>query len=647
MIIGPKIPREHISLTTIPKMFNNSTNRYADKRCQWYQPDFGKPTELASNTYGQVRRIVQDLACGLMSLGLNPQDRVGIMSHTCPQWLWADFSILCSAAVTVPIYPSFSVHEMTYIINDSGSRYLYVQGSAGVEKIVKSLNDMPALEKVIVFDEKAELPNEKFIHLGTLIEMGKKYAVKNRSIYIKTSESCNLWDIATIVYTSGTTGNPKGVIHTHYTLMSSFMGDTLNYLRGNYYFEPGDVNLTFLPLSHTYERECGMIPAFATGQTIAYAESPSTVLRDMQIFNPHWFCCVPRIFERIYVAMRDAASASPEAKAQFEKAMEIGEKVMAYHSDNEGYLDLSVDKDFAEGLPEDLAKDYKWAQAAVFAKVRSMMGKNFVYANSASAGLPARLFTAFAAMGIRITEGYGLTETMNAVTKNIMVATMPGSIGRSKCTVEIKLAEDGEIMVRGENVFVGYWNNPQADAEAFTEDGFFHTGDIAVPIYNSTYDDYWYKIVDRKKSIMVLDTGKNVPRAKVETRFTVAHYIEAVCAVADDRKFVSAIVVPKFAAVIKELSKQGITFDESQFVMQDGAIVKVGDDLANHPQVRALIDTDIEEANEALERYEQIKKYIISNRAFSLDLEEMTPTLKLKTRNIINHFKDAVDEMYK
>jgi long-chain acyl-CoA synthetase len=647
MQFGSKISREHLMLTTLPAMFNRSTNKYADKRCQWYQPDFSKPHELASYTYGQVRVKVQDLACGLMSLGLKPQDRVAIMSPNCPQWLWADFSILCSAAVTVPLYPSFSIQEMTFIINDSGSKYLYVKDNAGIEKILKSMSDMPLLEKVIVFDDEAQLPDERFIHLKSLMEMGRKYAAKNRSQYIKSSESCNLWDIATIVYTSGTTGNPKGVVHTHYTFMSSAMGDIINFFRGNYYFEPGDINLCFLPLSHTYERQCGQMLSLATGQTIAYAQSPATVLRDLQIFNPHWFCCVPRIFERIYVAMRDSASASPEAQAAFEKAMAIGEKVMAYHSDDEGFLDLSLDKDFAQGLPEDLARDYEWAQRTVFAKVRSLLGKNFVYANSASASLPVHLFKAFAAMGIRVTEGYGLTETMNAVSKNIMGATLPGSIGRCKVTCEMKLAEDGEILVRGDNLFVGYWNNPQADAEAFTEDGFFHTGDIAVPIYNSTYQDYWYKIVDRKKMIMVLDTGKNVPRAKVESRFTIAHYVEAVCAVADDRKFVGAIVVPKFAAVIDQLAKEGITFDESQFVRQDGVIVKVGDDLVKHPAVRALIDKDIEAANKELEEYEQIKKYIISPRAFSLDLDEMTPTLKLKARNIINNFKDAVEEMYR
>ena len=646
MIYGDNLSRDALVLTTLPGIFNTVCTKYADIKCQLYRKDFSKPTEISFNTYGEVRRIVQDLTCGLLEMGLKPQERVALMSHTCPEWMWADFSILCSAGVTVPLYPTLSVEEMVYILNNSGAKYIYVQDNEGVQKISAALKDLPVMEKVIVFDESVELPNEKFMYLSVLRERGKKFAAQNRSLYMQTCESIQLWDMATIVYTSGTTGNPKGVVHTHYTFVSSIMGDLINFNRSRYQNLPGNICLSFLPLSHTYERQCGMMNSLITGQTIAYAENATTVLRDMQIFNPHWFCSVPRIFERIYMAMRDAAEASPEGKAAFEKAMDIGERVMAVHTDEEGFFDMSLDKDFFQGLPEELAKDYEWAKAAVFNRVRGMMGKNFETCHSASAGLPGRLFRAFAAMGIRISEGYGLTETMNSVTKNTSPATMPSSIGRNKVTVEIKLAEDGELLVRGENVFVGYWNNPEANAEAFTEDGFFHTGDIAERVYNSTYDDYWYKIVDRKKSIMVLDTGKNVPRAKIEARFSVSHYVEAICAVADERKFVSAIVVPKFEAVIKELAKQNITFDESQFVKVDGVIVKVGDDLANHPQVRVLIDKDIEEANKALEGYEQIKKYIVSNRFFSPDFEEVTPTLKIKPRNIIKNFADAVEKIY-
>lgn len=646
MLVGDNVSRENIIMSTISAMFNRSTNKYADKRSQWYQPNPQNPTELASFTYAQVRRKVQALSGGLKTLGLNPQDRVAIMSFNCPQWIWADFSILCSGAITVTIYPSFSVHEITYIVNDSGSKYMYVRDSADVRKVFGSLESMPTLEKIIVFDDNAQLPNDMFIHLSTLEDMGNRYDLKHREAYMQSSESVKLWDIATIVYTSGTTGNPKGVVHTHFTLMSSVVADMTGSVRDGHLCDEDDILFCFLPLSHTYERQRGTMVAFATGGTIAYAESPSSIMRDIQIFNPHWFCGVPRIFERIYVAFRDVLSNTPEAKAEFEKAMEIGEKVMAYHTDAEGFMDLSLGKDFTAGLPEDLKKDYEWAEAKVFTRVRNMLGKNYVYAYSASASLPVRLFKAFSAMGIRVKEGYGLTESMNAVCSNSMKAVLAGAVGRVKVCCEAKVAEDGELLIKGDNVFVGYWNNPAADAEVFDDDGFFHTGDIAVPVYNSTTNEYWYKIVDRKKSIMVLDTGKNVARARVETLFSISHYVDQICAVADDRKFVSALIVPKYDAVMKELASKGISFDQSQMEKLEGVTIKVGDDFVQHPEVRALIDADVIPANQSLEGYEQIKKYYISNRTFRLDLEEVTPSLKIKYRVVIKNFADAIEQLY-
>lgn len=647
MKIGNNISRENIIMSTLPEMFNRSTYKYANCRCQWYQPDPQQPTKTASLTYGQVRLIVQDLTCGLQSLGLNPQDRVAIMSKNCPEWLWADFSILCNGAITVPIYPTFRVPDIAYIVNDSSIRFIYVKDAEGLQKIAQGLKDMPSLEKVIVFDHNVELPNDRFIHLRTLIDRGKKYAAQNRNAYLERSEAVNLKDVCTIVYTSGTTGNPKGAVHTHFSLMSSLIGDLINCVRSGYIYDENDISLCFLPLSHTYERECGQMTTICTGGTIAYAESPSTVMRDLKIYNPNWFCGVPRIFERIFMSLRDAASATPESKAEFERAIEIGEKVIACHTDEKGFIDLSLNKDFREGLSDELLKEYEWAEATVFSRVRALLGKNFIFAHSGSASLPPGLFRLFSAMGIRIKEGYGLTETMNAVCSNSMKAVLPGGVGNVKVCSEVKLGEDGELLVRGDNIFIGYWNNPEATVEAFDEEGFFHTGDIAVREHNSTFDQYWYKIVDRKKSIMVLDTGKNIPRAKVENPFVVSHFVEHICAVADNRKFVSAIIVPKFDVIINLLAKKGIKFDESQMEKLEGVTVKVGGDFTSHPEVRALIDTDVAVVNKELAEYEQIKKYHISNRIFSTALDEITPTLKIKYRNIINHFSDAIDELYK
>lgn len=293
-----------------------------------------------------------------------------------------------------------------------------------------------------------------------------------------------------------------------------------------------------------------------------------------------------------------------------------------------------------------MKEEYKWADQAVFSKVRQLLGGNFRIAFSASAALSAELCKLYMAMGIRICEGYGLTETMNAVNFNSIRAVMPGSIGPTLYFSEEKIAEDGELLVRGGTVFLGYYKNPEATAEAFTEDGFFKTGDIAVRLPNG-----YYKIVDRKKSIMVLDTGKNVPRAKVESKFATARYIEQICAVGDDRKFVSAIVVPKFDYILNLLKAKGIEFDQSKIIYEGEGVericVKVGDDFVQHPEVIKLIEEDIAEANQELEDYERIKKFHISNRRFLESLEELTPTLKNKYRNIIKNFSKEIEEIYR
>jgi long-chain acyl-CoA synthetase len=591
--------------------------------------------------------IVRSLACGLQALGVSAQDRVSIMAYNCPEWLWSDFAILGSGAVTVTIYPTLSAGEMKYIINNSGSKVLFVRDRDGVDKALAALDEMPGLEKVIVMQDAVPLPgNDKFVHLSQVRQLGMRYMFAHPYAYEKSCDRIKIWDLATIVYTSGTTGTPKGAMHSHYAFLNAMQTDNLRYISNDFMIDEDDVLLSVLPLSHTYERQCGQMQTIGTGGTIAYAEQPTTLMRDLQIFNPTWFNSVPRIFERIYVAMRDAASATVEGKAAFEKAVDIGLRVVDYQSDENGFVDMSFNHSFVDGLPDELKADYEWADAAVFSKVRALLGKNYRFSTSASAGLPAKLCKLFMAVGVRIAEGYGLTETMNAINFSHMRAILPGSMGPATYFHELKLAEDGEILVRGGNIFLGYYNNPSATAEVFDPDGFFHTGDIAVTIHNARLNTDYYKIIDRKKSIMVLDTGKNVPRAKVEGRFSTAFYAEQVCVVGDDRKFVTAVVVPKFDRVLQTLKTQGISFDESQMMKVDGVTVKVGEDFTHHPEVRKLIDIDIAEANQGLEVHEEIKKFSISNRVFLPDMDEVTPTLKVKHRNVIKNFALEIEELY-
>lgn len=413
----------------------------------------------------------------------------------------------------------------------------------------------------------------------------------------------------------------------------------------HYAFDENDVCLSFLPLSHTYEREMGQMLAFFYGTTIAYCQKASTIMEDMQIFKPTYFLSVPRIFERIFVTLREMASLTEESKAMFERALAVGVQVIDTRANEFGAVDMGFDIDLTDGLPEDLKATYLKADELLFSRIRQMLGGRFRVCYSASAALSADLCKAFLAMGIRINEGYGLTETCNSVIYNDLKSIKPGSIGKLAAGVEARVAEDGELLVRGDNIFLKYINRPEDTKEAFTEDGFFKTGDI-VEVDPGGY----YRIVDRKKAIMVLNTGKNVPRAKIESPYATSHYIEQIFAIGDDCKYVTALIVPKFALFVKLFQEKGISFDENELIYQgegaDLTCVEVGEDFIKQPLLQELIAQEIAEKNKALESHEAIKKWAILPRQFLLEKDEITPTLKTKAKVIKENWAEIIKELY-
>ncbi|MGE5397413.1 MAG: AMP-dependent synthetase/ligase [Chitinophagales bacterium] len=630
--------RWYITQQTFPELFNDRVVRFGNLRCQWWRTG---PDTTESLTFYQVGRIVREMAAGLMRLGIQKQDRVAIMSHTCPQWMWADYAILNSAGVTVTIYPTLSQREMVYIINDSGVRILFVQDEEGLHKALGAWEDMPTLEKIIIMQDDFISDNSQILNLNHLREIGVKHLVQYPVDYEKRWRSVDLHDMMTIIYTSGTTGQQKGVVHTHFSINAASCRD----LRLIPPLSTDDVLLSFLPISHSYERECGHASALMTGASIAYAQKTSTVVQDIQVFRPTVFMSVPRIYERIFMTIRDIASATPEGAALFEKALKVGLEVIEARSDENGFVDMSEGIDLTEGLTPELKEQYLQVDALMFSRVRSILGGRYRFAFSASAGLPANLCKLFLAMGIRIIEGYGLTETCNTVNLNRLSKILPGSVGPLTPGVEGKIADDGEWLVRGDNIFGEYWNNPAATKEAFTPDGFFKTGDIVEELA-----DGYIKIVDRKKGIIVLDTGKNVPLAKVENLFSVSKWLDQICALGDDRKYVSALVVPNFDAFILYYKTNGIPFDESALGYvgegMERTCVNVGPDFMATEQFKTLIDEEIKKANENLEDYETIKKYAVLNRKFTETTGEVTPTLKLKRKVIYNNFAAEIANLY-
>ena len=629
----------YITVQTFPELLHRNAAEYGDRRAQWWKTR-GNNTD--SLTYAQLAHTVGELSAGLMSLGLARGDRACIMARTRPQWMWADYSILCGGAITVCIYPSVSPDEIRHIVNDSGARFIYVDDEENLKKIKSVWPEMPTLEKVIFLEDWHVSAEDRVISTGDLRALGRRLLARDPDAYEKRWRSVTLDDPMTIVYTSGTTGVPKGAVHTHRSINAACRRDLTVFSARP--FTEQDVFLSFLPLSHTYERECGHGCAMHCAVTIAYSD-PKSLVDDMQIFRPTAFVSVPRLYERIYMTMQARTSGSPLKKAIFEYAMKTGLELVETLTDANGFINMAEGVDITAGVPLSLKIRHKIVDKIFFSKVRAMMGGRFRFAFSAAGSLPADLCKVFLAMGIRIYEGYGSTETCNTITINRVDKILPGSVGPVAPGVEGRIAPDGEWQVKGENIFAGYWNNPEATREAFTPDGFFKTGDIV-----TVHADGYLRIVDRKKGLMVLDTGKNVPSAKIEAKFSLSRWIDVVMPVGDNRKFVTALVVPNFDAFIRLFDEQGVAYDKAalEFAEQDGTrtCVRAGGDFVDRPELRELIDADIQKVNAELQDFERIKKFLILTRKLTVESGEMTPTLKVKRNEVLKHFSTEIENLY-
>lgn len=627
----------YITQQTFPALLNRNAVMFGTKTAQIWKTG---NNAVASITYAEFARIVKQLSSGLIELGLQKGDRAAIMAHTCPEWMRADYSILCAAGITVCVYPTLSMKELVFIINDSGSKMLFVQDEELLKNAISVWHEMPSIQKIIIMKDECITDNPNVMSLNNVRELGIRLLNADKFIYEKRWRSVELWDKMTIVYTSGTTGKQKGAVHTHFSINAACCRDMIMVPS----FKDDDIMLSFLPLAHTYERECGHGCAMHAAAAIAYS-TPATLVQDLQIFRPTVFMSVPRIYERIFMALRDMTSESRIKRSIFKFAISTGIKLTEARADKNGFIDMSEGIDFTKGVNRWLVFKYKFADAIIFKKVRARLGGRFRFAFSAAGGLPADLCKVFMAMGIRIYEGYGATETCNTINLNRPGKVLPGSVGPVSVGVEGRIAEDGEWQVRGNNVITEYWNNPEATKEAFTPDGFYKTGDIVQMLA-----DGYIKIIDRKKGIMVLDTGKNIPAAKIENMFSVSKYIDMVFPIADDKPFVSALVVPKFDVFIQRFESRGIKYDRAALEFAgEGAMrtcVGTGSDFIANEMLKRRVDEEIQRANRELEEFERIKKYIIISRKFTEANGQMTPTLKVKRSVVLAEYKKEIQEIY-
>ena len=488
---------------------------------------------------------------------------------------------------------------------------IFIENQEQYEKIKAIWSNCPSLKTIVLLDNSDTENIENVYTLNDLLDMGSEHSKSVDLSFDSLLNTAKPSDLLTLIYTSGTTGNPKGVMLSHENLIANMegIGKLID-------FETDDVFLSFLPLSHVFERMGGHFTAFSRACTVYYAEGIEQVPANLQEAKPTVVLSVPRLYEKMHARIIEGLKSAPSARQKiFWWAIDVGRN----------YSMLSI---AGEKIPFTLNLKHKIADKLVYSKVRLRMGGRLKFFVSGGAPLSQEIGEFFAAAGITILEGYGLTETSPVLSSNSPEAIRYGSVGKPLFNVEIKIAPDGEIIAKGPSIMKGYYNNDEATKEAIDNDGWFHTGDIG------EFDgDGFLKITDRKKNILVTSAGKNVAPAPMENAMVASPYIEQVVVIGDKRNFISALIVPAFEAVESYLLEKNIEG------LSASAIVE-------HSDVVSLLNGEVNDAMQNFANYERVKKFTLLPRLLTLEKGELTPTLKVVRRVVLSNFEEYVDSMY-
>jgi len=575
--------------------------------------DYHKPDCLLHKVGGEYRPIataelvdrVRRTARALEKLGVGPGDRVALMAENGPHWPTVDFAALCRGAASVPIYPTLLPEQAAYIVADSGAKVVVVQTAEQLAGLREHRAEIPDVQKLVLID--GEPGGDDATTLDALLATGDD---ADAAAFEEHARRARPDDLASLVYTSGTTGQPKGVMLTHGNFVSNICT-----AMGLVDFRADQTSLSFLPLAHVFERMIDYC-YFYKGVSIAYAESVQTVPQNILEVRPHVFVSVPRVYEKFQARVQDTIAAAPPVRQKlFHWAVGVGREALPW----------TLKGEQPSGL---LGLQHALANALVFRKLKERLGGRFEYAVSGGAPLAPDLAEFFWSVGIEIYEGYGLTETSPVISVNAPGITKLGTVGKPIPGIEVEIAEDGEILTRGPHVMKGYFGKPEATAEVIDEDGWLHTGDIG-----EIDADGYLRITDRKKEIIVNAYGKNVAPAPIENALKSSRYVSQAVVLGDRRKFLAALLVPDFEALATWARGQGIAAGGAEELIEDH-------------RVRELLAGEVAEVNEDLASYERIVAWELLPAEFTLEGGELTPTQKVKRRVIDDKYGDEIERMY-
>jgi long-chain acyl-CoA synthetase len=583
---------------TLAELAGATADQFGDHVAARFKRD-GEWREL---TFEHARTRIEELALGLVAAGIAPGDRVAILSNTRVEWALVSLAVSAAGAVVVPVYPTNAASECEWVLGDSGTRLVVCEDATQVAKIERVRPQLPALEQVFVIDAVDGVPS-----LDALVAAG---AGQDRSELTRRQADVRIQDIYTIIYTSGTTGPPKGTVLTHANALS--VSDKVRQLG---IVAEGDTLYLYLPLAHVFAL-ASLLAAYAMGATVVYfGGDTQQILQELIETKPTYVPSVPRIFEKLYgAALKLQAQASEVDRERFAKAIELG-------------VDVRQRISRGEEVPAALRQAFDEADERLYQRVRGLFGGEVKQAITGAAPIAPEILEFFYACGVPVMEGWGMTETTAVATVGTLEHFKFGTVGRTMPGVEVRIAEsDGEILIRGDNVFREYWNNPEATAEALV-DGWLHTGDIG-----ELDDDGYLKITGRKKDIIITAGGKNLTPANIENDLKASPFISQAVMHGDRRPYPVALITLDPEEILPWAAEQGLPEDLEQ--------------LAEADQVVALVQAELDRANANYAQVEQIKRFAILKRDLSVDDGELTPTLKVKRMVVNERYAELLDSLY-